>query len=135
VSFAEAHWYASKEGDVRNITYTSTDALADAWFEANPATVPHSLSVAEVQALAGAGTVAEARTLRELLTGYDPALTVSLDDLAAQAATWRPGGGPRPQVAQLARRLLFKRDARDKREELSRLEACENRSVTGFLNP
>ena len=37
-NLAEAHWYASTEGDVRNITYTSVDALADAWFEANAGT-------------------------------------------------------------------------------------------------
>ena len=135
VSFAEAHWYASKEGDVRNITYTSVDALADAWFEANAASAPQSLTVQDVLALADAGTVPEARTLRDLLTGYAPDLTVTLNDLATQAASWKPGAGPRPQVAQLARRLLFKKNAKEGREELSRLQACENRPVASFLQP
>ncbi|MDR2214247.1 MAG: hypothetical protein LBE59_00205, partial [Nevskiaceae bacterium] len=35
ISFAEAHWSASIDGDERNITYTSIDALADAWFDAH----------------------------------------------------------------------------------------------------
>lgn len=135
VSFAEAHWYASTEGDVRNITYTSIDALADAWFEANAGTAPHRLAVKDILALADAGTAPEARTLRELLTGYDPSLIVELDDLAAQATNWKPGAGPRPLVAQLARRLAFKKNSRDQREELARLQSCENRAVADFLKP
>lgn len=135
VSFAEAHWYASTEGDVRNITYTSVDALADAWFEANAGTAPHRLAVKDILALADAGTAPEARTLRELLTGYDPSLIVELDDLAAQATNWKPGAGPRPLVAQLARRLAFKKNSRDQREELARLQSCENRAVADFLKP
>jgi hypothetical protein len=135
VSFAEAHWYASTEGDVRNITYTSIDALADAWFDAQAAAAPRSLAVKDILSLADAGTAPEARTLRNLLVGYDPALTVSLDDLAAQATNWKPGVGPRPLVAQLARRLTFKKNAQDQREEITRLQSCENRSVADFLKP
>jgi hypothetical protein len=135
VSFAEAHWYASTEGDVRNITYTSMDALADAWFDANSGLAPHSLSVKEILALADVGTPPEARTLRNLLVGYDPLLMVSLDDLAAQASTWKPGVGPRPLVAQLARRLAFKKNALDQRAEVARLQTCENRPVAEFLRP
>jgi hypothetical protein len=135
VSFAEAHWYASTEGDVRNITYTSMDALADAWFDANPAIAPHSLSVKEILALAEVGTPPEARTLRNLLVGYDSLLMVSLEDLASQASTWKPGVGPRPLVAQLARRLTFKKNAQDQRAEVARLQSCENRTVAEFLGP
>jgi len=135
VSFAEAHFYASTEGDIRNITYTSIDALADAWFDASDSAAPRSLPVSDILALADVGTAPEARTLRELLVGYDPAFIVSLDDLAAQAANWKPGVGPRPLVAQLARRLAFKKNAKDQREEVSRLQACENRSVESFLRP
>jgi hypothetical protein len=135
VSFAEAHWYASTEGDVRNITYTSIDALADAWFEANAQSAPHSLAVRDVLQLADAGTVPEARTLRNLLIGYDPALMVSLDDLAAQATNWKPGVGPRPLVAQLARRLTFKKNAGEQRTEIARLQSCESRTVADFLKP
>ena len=135
VSFAEAHWYASTEGDIRNITYTSIDALADAWFDANSSSAPQSLSVKDILALADAGTAPEARTLRNLLVGYDPALMVSLDNLAAQATNWKPGVGPRPLVAQLARRLAFKKNSREQREEISRLQACENRTVESFLKP
>lgn len=135
VSFAEAHWYASTEGDIRNITYTSIDALADTWFDANGSSAPRSLSVREILALADAGTTPESSTLRDLLVGYDPSLVVPLDDLAAQAANWKPGVGPRPLVAQIARRLAFKKNAQDQREEVARLQSCENRTIESFLKP
>ncbi len=135
ISFAEAHWYASIEGDVRNVTYTSVDALADAWFEGHADALPHKLTVREILALAATAPPAEARTLRSLLAGYDAELAVSLDDLAGQATRWTPQGGPRPLVGQLARRLLFLKNAEDQRSEVARLQSCENRPVATFLKP
>lgn len=134
VSFAEAHWHASTEGDVRNITYTSIDALADAWFDSDTA-APRAVTVRDILAMVDAASVAESHTLRNLLVGFDPGLEVSLDDLATQAASWKPGAGPRPLVAQMARRLLFKKRSQADREELARLQACENRNVADFLKP
>ncbi len=59
VSFAEAHWHASIEGDTRNVTYTSVDALADAWFE-SAHDAPRSIKVRDALALAAAAPPAEA---------------------------------------------------------------------------
>jgi hypothetical protein len=134
VSFVEAHWYASTEGDVRNISYTSIDALADAWYESRAGDAPRALPVADILALAADAPAAEARALRGLLTGYQSDLMVSLQDLAGQASRWRPGAGPRPLVAQMARRMLF-RKAGEQRAELSALQACESRAVEAFLKP
>jgi hypothetical protein len=136
ISFAEAHWYASTEGDTRNVTYTSIDALADAWFDARRDGVPRSLAVRDLQLLAANAPPAEARALRRLLAGYDADIAVSLDDLAGQATQWTLGSGqPRPLVGQLARRLLFLKDAQDERGAIARLQSCENRSVAAFLKP
>jgi hypothetical protein len=136
ISFAEAHWYASVEGDARNVTYTSIDALADAWFDAHPETLPRSLTVGEIRALANGAAPAEARTVRNLLAGYDAGLALPLDDLARQAASWRSDtGAPRTLVSQLARRLLFLNSSRDASAELARLQSCENRSIAAFIRP
>jgi hypothetical protein len=136
VSFAEAHWYASAEGDARNVTYTSIDALADAWFDAHPDALPGRLAVRDILTLAAGAPPAEARVLRNLLNGYDAGLMVPLKDLAALAEGWNPASGqPRTLVSQLTRRLLYLKHNQDQRAAIAQLQACENRSVAGFLNP
>jgi hypothetical protein len=136
ISFAEAHWYASTDGDVRNVTYTSIDALADAWFDAHPEALPHSLTVREILALTVGAAPAEARALRSLLAGFAADLALPLDDLAGQVARWVPGKGqPRVVTSQLARRLLYLQRSEGEREELATLQSCENRSVAAFLKP
>jgi hypothetical protein len=134
ISFAEAHWHASTAGDARNITYTSVDALADAWFDANSGTLPSALSVAEIRTLASQAPPAEARALEHLLDGFEVEVRVSLVDLAGQAARWQPGSGmPRVLAGQMARRLLYLKASRDDAGEVSALQACENRSISEFL--
>jgi hypothetical protein len=136
VSFAEAHWYASLEGDVRNVTYTSVDALADAYFDAHPDALPREIAVRDILALTTDAPRPEARTLRTLLAGYDGGLTLPLDDLAAQVDGRSPASAaPRVLVAQLARRLLFLRTSAGKGEDVARIQSCENRSVSAFLKP
>ncbi|MEO6080594.1 MAG: hypothetical protein ABIQ86_12540 [Steroidobacteraceae bacterium] len=136
VSFAEAHWYASIESDARNVTYTSIDAMADAWFDTHPEALPRSLTVREILALTTDAPPSEARALRSLLIGHDANLALSLDNLAGQAAQWNPGGGaPRIMVVQLTRRLLFLKNPAGHGAELARLQSCENRSVATFLKP
>lgn len=130
ISFAEAHWYASIEGDMRNVTYTSIDALAEEWFDSHP-DVPRSLSVREALALAANAPPGEARALRTLLNGYDAGFQLSLEDLAGQAARWR-SDGPRPLTAQLVRRLLYMESHRQQ-PELTKLQSCENRVIADFL--
>jgi len=136
ISFAEAHWYASTEGDPRNVTYTSIDALADAHFDANPAALPRSLPVREIETLAATAPAPEARALRSLLEGFGADLALQLGDLAGQAARWRPATGqPRALAGQVVRRLLFLKQAQTPGAELARLQSCENRSVAAFLKP
>jgi hypothetical protein len=135
ISFAEAHWYASTAGDPRNVTYTSIDALADAWFDANAQALPRGLMVGDIRALAQDAPPAEARALERLLAGFDAGVMVPLVDLAQQAIRWRPDSGvPRALVAQLARRLLYLKSTRTEAGELAALQACENRSVGEFLD-
>jgi hypothetical protein len=135
ISFAEAHWYASTAGDPRNVTYTSIDALADAWFDANVEGLPRGLLVGDIRALAEGAPPAEARALDRLLSGFDAGVMVPLVDLAQQAVRWRPdSGAPRALVAQVARRLLYLKATPKESGELAALQACENRSVGGFLD-
>ena len=136
ISFAEAHWYASTEGDPRNVTYTSIDALADAWFDTHPEALPHSLTVGEIRALASGASPAEARSVRNLLAGYSADLALPLHDMAAQANRWKPEtGAPRAMVSQLARRLLYLGSHKDSGPELARLQSCESRDIAAFLKP
>lgn len=136
ISFAEAHWHASAAGDARNVTYTSIDALADAWFDANVRTLPRSLTVGELRALATDAPAAEARAVGRVLDGLDAAVVVPLVGLAEQAAHWQPGNGaPRVQAGQLARRLLYLRDQAQPDATLSAMQGCENRSIADFLRP
>jgi hypothetical protein len=136
ISFAEAHWYASTEGDPRNVTYTSIDALADAYFDSHPDVLPASLAVRDVQALRATAPVAEARALDTLLAGFGADAAVSLGNLAAQAKRWNPRSGqPRALAGQLARRLLFLGKAANAGGELAQLQSCENRSIAAFLQP
>jgi hypothetical protein len=135
ISFAEAHWYASTAGDQRNVTYTSIDALADAWFDAHPEALPGSLTVREIKALATGAPPAEAQALGGLLGGFSADQSVPLKDIAGLAASWRPGTTPRALASQLARRLLYLKVADQQRPELARLQSCENRSVVQFLTP
>jgi hypothetical protein len=135
ISFAEAHWYASTEGDPRNVTYTGIDALADTYFESHPEALPHSLPVREILALTNSAPPAESRTLRSLLAGYSPDVVLLLTNLADLAGRWRPDGTPRTMASQLTRRLLYLLHADDHRADVARLQSCENRSVAAFLRP
>jgi hypothetical protein len=136
ISFSEAHWYASVEGDARNVTYTSVDALADAWFEAHPEALPRSIAVRDALTLATSAPAAEAQAMRSLLRGYDAGLELPLENLADQVAKRTTTTAlPRVLVGQVARRLLFLQSKDVPRAELARFQSCENRSVTSFLTP
>jgi hypothetical protein len=136
VSFAEAHWYAGIEGDVRNVPYTTIDALADAWFESRPDAQPRTLAVKDILDLAKSAPAAESRTITTLLAGYDTKYSISLENIGQQSEKWTPStGSPRPLVGQLARRLLFLNSSESKNSEASTAIACENRSIAAFLKP
>lgn len=135
ISFAESHWYASVEGDPRNVTYTGIDALADAWFDSHPDKLPRNITVGEALALAADAPAGEAHALRNLLNGQDASRALPMQYLSTQGLRWQPGTGtPRALASQLVRRLLYLRDADStQRAELARLQTCENRSVAAFL--
>ena len=87
-------------------------------------------------ALTADAPAAEAKTLRTLLAGYDAALAIPLDDLAAQVGGRDPASAaPRVLVAQLARRLLFLKSPAGKDGEVARTQSCENRSIASFVKP
>jgi hypothetical protein len=136
VSFAEAHWYAGIEGDVRNVPYTTIDALADAWFDSHPEAVPRTLAVKDILDLAKTAPAAEARSIGTLLAGYDTKYSISLEDIGQQSEKWAPStGSPRPLVGQLTRRLLYLKSSESKGAVPTAALACENRSIAEFLKP
>lgn len=136
ISFSEAHWYASSESDARNVTYTTLDALADAYFDAHPDELPASMTVREIRQLAEGAPAAEARALQRLVGDYNAVLAVPLRDLARQANEWTPQSYlPRALTGQLTRRLLFLRRQEAHTAEVARVQSCENRSVAAFLAP
>jgi hypothetical protein len=135
VSFEEAHWEASLQGDARNITYTTVDALAEAYFKAHPEHLPTDISVGELLRLAEQAEPTERRAARELTRGVAGDHRISLRGLAAQGARWsvRPEG-PRPMIGQLAQRLLYTVRFGSADSELVRARSCGARSVASFLS-
>ena len=134
VSFEEAHWYATRLGDERNITYTTVDALADSWFEKHPEQLPATITVGELQKLAAGATAGERVTLQFLSAGLQGTHRIALHDLAEQAERWSANPeGPRPMLGQLARRLLYTQREGAGTPALALVRACGNRAVSDFL--
>lgn len=135
ISFDEAHFFASTWGDTRNVTYTTLDALADAWFDSHPETLPATLTVAELHKLAEAAAPSEKQAVARITDGLRPDNQLSLTNLARQANDWsRQQSGIRPMLSQLARRLLYtQRHAEEPR--VGEIRACESRDIAAFLAP
>ena len=135
VSFEEAHWEATLHGDARNITYSTVDALAEAYFKAHPEQLPADISVGELLRLAEQAEPAERRAARELTRDVAGDQRISLRGLAAQGTRWsiRPEG-PRPRIGQLALRLLYTKRFGSTDSELARARSCGARSIAGFLS-
>jgi hypothetical protein len=68
----EAHWYASTRLEDHQLSYTTTDALIDDYFAANPGKLPASLTVAQIRDAV--------RTLPPAEVGAVLALTAGLAD-------------------------------------------------------
>ena len=134
VSFEEAHWEATLHGDARNITYSTVDALAEAYFKAHPEQLPADISVGELLRLADQANPSERRAARELTREIAGDQRINLRDLAAQGTRWsyRPEG-PRPMIGQLGRRLLYTTRFGSTDSELARARSCGARSIAGFL--
>jgi hypothetical protein len=137
VSFDEAHWETTLKGDPRNITYTTVDAYADAWFEGLGEQAPVTVTLGELRGLAERTGPAEQRVLRGLTGGLTADYRVSLRDLAAQGREWsRVQSGPRPVLGQLARRMLYLESSASAADPaLAAVRQCGTRSVEGFLSP
>ena len=135
ISFDEAHFFASTWGDTRNVTYTTLDALADAWFAAHPDTLPATLTIGELRKLADAAAPAEKQAVARITDGLRVDNSVSLANLAQQANEWSlQQAGVRPMLAQLTRRLLYvQRHAEEPR--VGEVRACESRDIAAFLAP
>lgn len=70
VSFSEAHWFATLNGNASDSTYTSVDALADVYFELARDEIPSSLSVSDLKKKGRHLTESEKGALNQLLDSY-----------------------------------------------------------------
>ncbi len=77
-SLYEAHWYASTRLEDHQISYTTTDALIDAYFDEHPEAVPTGVTVAQIQAAGQARPRAEAEAAAALTQGLPPDLVIPL---------------------------------------------------------
>src|SRR5690606_4826091 len=77
-SLYDAHWYASTRLEDHQITYTTTDAIIDEYFDEHPEAVPRGVTVAQIRAAAQAGPRAEAEAALALTEGLAPDLVIPL---------------------------------------------------------
>jgi hypothetical protein len=136
VSFEEAHWYATRFGDPRNLTYSTGDALAEAWYTDRPGELPAEISVAQLLALAAGAGRAEHEAAKDLAKGLPDSFRIPLKDLAAQAIRYAESpSGPRPMLGQMARRLLYTQKAGRTDPALAAARSCGAQSPAAFLKP
>jgi hypothetical protein len=75
----DAHWHASSRLEDHALTYTTTDALVDAYFASRPSALPPSLMVADLRAAAPALPRAEAQAVAALTAGLPADLAIPLE--------------------------------------------------------
>jgi hypothetical protein len=148
VSFSEAHWYASARVEDHQLSYTTVDGLADAYFDAFPSKLPGVVSLSQIVELASHATAEEGAALERMTAGLNPALRVSLDDAvarnhAALSKLERAGELSSAErnaiislpyklmLPMLARRLLYK-SLEGKKLAVKRVAACEAQTLSGF---
>ncbi len=68
----DAHWYASTRLEDHQLSYTTTDALIDDYFAANPDKLPAALTVAQILEAARTAPRAEAEAATTLTAGLAP---------------------------------------------------------------
>jgi len=145
----DAHWYASTRLEDHQLSYTTTDALIDDYFAAQPARLPASMTVAEIQAAARTLPRPEADAATALTAGLAPELAIPLTGYveANQAADTKLGEARELSSAErnriialpyklmlplLARRIAYARlDLADANYALA--ASCEQRSLQQFL--
>jgi hypothetical protein len=74
----DAHWYASARLESHQLSYTTTDALIDAYFAAHPDALPASLTVAEIRAAARSMTRSELEAVEALAASLAPETPIPL---------------------------------------------------------
>src|SRR5690606_9477415 len=79
----DAHWYASMRLEDHQLSYTTTDAVIDEYFAANPEALPESLRVAEIRAAASTLPRAEAEAAVALTEGLAADLAIPLSGYVA----------------------------------------------------
>jgi hypothetical protein len=148
-TLAAAHWFATARLEDHQISYSTTDALIDAYFDAHPDRLPASMTVGAMRDAAGSLDPDERGALAELTAGLAPALDVPLTgfvDLnhAAQAKLENArelSSAERNHLTnlpykltlpQLARRLAYKRLGVGD-EAFEAASACEQRSIPALL--
>lgn len=77
-TLAAAHWYATARLEDHQISYTTTDALIDAYFEANPEGLPAVQTVGDLLASADVLDADETRALESLTAGLPRDLAIPL---------------------------------------------------------
>jgi hypothetical protein len=145
VSLERAHWDASVRLEQHQISYTTVDALADAYFMANADALPQHMTVSDIRKLRPTATVSEAQALDVLTSDLDAQLSIALTDIVQRnhAAEKRLQGMTessserrndalrlpyRLMLPSLTRRLIYRsRNSVD--EDLQHATACEARSL------
>ncbi len=74
----DAHWHASTRLESHQLSYTTTDALIDAYFASHPDALRASLTVAEIRAAARSMGRAELEAAEALTAGLAPEMPIPL---------------------------------------------------------
>jgi hypothetical protein len=150
-SLYDAHWYASTRLEDHQISYTTTDALIDAYFDEHPEAVPTGVTVAQIQAAAQARPRAEAEAAAALTQGLPPDLVIPLTgyvDINREAdakladARELPSSERNAIVAlpyklmlpMLARRIAYAR-LNVANDDFARAASCEQRTLPQVFSP
>jgi len=124
----DAHWYAALRLEDQQLPYTTTDALIDAYFAANPQRLPPSLTVAEIQGAARTLSRAEADAAVALTAGLALDLAIPLSGyVEANHAL------PYKRVLPLLARRIAYAALEVPAAEFTVAASCEQRTLTDFL--
>jgi hypothetical protein len=145
----DAHWYASTRLESHQLSYTTTDALIDAYFASHPDALPASLTVAEIRAAARSMTRSELEAVEALTAGLAPETPIPLTgyvetnhaadaklaeatELSSAARNQITGLPYRLMLPLLARRAAYGA-ARVNDPEFAAAASCERQSLRSFF--
>jgi hypothetical protein len=145
----DAHWQAAARLEDHQIAYTTTDALIDDYFAANPLRLPASLTVAEIRSAARTMTRAEADAITALTQSLTPETAIPLagyieaNHAAEQklADATESSSAERNRIAALPYKLMLPLIARRiaytalqvNDSEYAVAASCERQSLRDFL--